>query len=34
MKNKKISLADVIPYFHDGMTIMFGGFMGLGRHHC
>lgn len=30
MKNKKISLADVIPYFHDGMTIMFGGFMGVG----
>ena len=30
MKNKKISLADVIHYFHDGMTIMFGGFMGVG----
>lgn len=30
MKNKKIPLADVIPYFHDGMTIMFGGFMGVG----
>ena len=30
MKNNKISLADVIPYFHDGMTIMFGGFMGVG----
>lgn len=30
MKNKKIPLADVIPYFRDGMTIMFGGFMGVG----
>lgn len=30
MKNKKIPLTDVIPYFRDGMTIMFGGFMGVG----
>ncbi len=30
MKNKKILLADVIPYFRDGMTIIFGGFMGVG----
>lgn len=30
MKNKKIPLTDVHPYFRDGMTIMFGGFMGVG----
>ncbi|WP_255557180.1 acetate CoA-transferase subunit alpha [Sodalis sp. dw_96] len=30
MKNKKIMLSDTMPYFHDGMTIMVGGFMGIG----
>lgn len=30
MKNKQRTLAEIMPYFHDGMTIMFGGFMGVG----
>ena len=28
--NKRISYADLRPHFHDGMSIMFGGFMGVG----
>ena len=28
--NKRISHADLRPHFHDGMSIMFGGFMGVG----
>ena len=27
---KRISYADLRPHFHDGMSIMFGGFMGVG----
>lgn len=30
MKSKEISLGDVSRYFRDGMSIMFGGFMGVG----
>ncbi|TKI05224.1 acetate CoA-transferase subunit alpha [Martelella alba] len=30
MKNKKIMLSNATEYFHDGMTIMVGGFMGVG----
>ncbi|WP_413733404.1 acetate CoA-transferase subunit alpha [Sodalis sp. RH21] len=30
MKDKRITITDVTPHFHDGMTIMFGGFMGVG----
>ncbi len=30
MKDKSILLKDAINYFHDGMTIMVGGFMGVG----
>jgi acetate CoA/acetoacetate CoA-transferase alpha subunit len=30
VKSKKKMLSDTIPYFHDGMTIMVGGFMGVG----
>ena len=28
--HKRISYADLRPHFHDGMSIMFGGFMGVG----
>ena len=28
--SKRISYADLRPHFHDGMSIMFGGFMGVG----
>ena len=28
--NKRISYADLRSHFHDGMSIMFGGFMGVG----
>ena len=28
--NKQISYADLRPHFHDGMSILFGGFMGVG----
>lgn len=30
MKDKYSTLTDVTRYFHDGMTVMFGGFMGVG----
>ncbi|KAA9000023.1 acetate CoA-transferase subunit alpha [Affinibrenneria salicis] len=30
MKDKTINIAQVSQYFHDGMSIMVGGFMGIG----
>ncbi|WP_394706134.1 CoA-transferase [uncultured Cohaesibacter sp.] len=30
MQSKIIELEKVSDYFHDGMSIMFGGFMGVG----
>ena len=29
-RNKRIAVADLRPRFRDGMTIMFGGFLGTG----
>ncbi|MBS1229349.1 MAG: hypothetical protein H6R17_2626, partial [Proteobacteria bacterium] len=28
--HKRISYADLRSHFHDGMSILFGGFMGVG----
>lgn len=32
MKTKLMTLQDATGFFRDGMTIMVGGFMGIGTH--